>query len=464
MASSKELKALITLSGKVDPSLQSALLKAQKGTADTTMKLSKLEQVGVKALNATRKAAKATAVGLAALAVSGGAALWQLGKEGIETASNLAEVQNVVDVTLAFDVISMDPKYWYDKMIRELEQEIGETLYPGDERRIVAEELFYIIMSIANFANARANAQLIVSAVGDDLEALGALLGVSRLPASAATVTMKFTVAAPAGETVVVPAGTRVTADGKLFFATMEQTSAAYDVGSVDIDTIALTAGAAANDISAGSITTLVDPIPYISAVTNSAAPSGGSDIEDDDSLRRRIMLAPHSFSSAGAAKSYEYWARTADPAVADAKAASPSAGVVNVTVLMDGGKIPTAAQLKAVENVLSAQTVRPLGIQVNVVAAEAVSYTATAKYYISSDDTAEINAIKSRVESAYADYLVWQKAVLGRAINPDELRRRLLTAGANRVDLSSPQWTTLDDDQVAAESTSSALTYGGTL
>lgn len=183
-----------------------------------------------------------------------------------------------------------------------------------------------------------------------------------------------------------------------------------------------------------------------------------------DASLRRRIMLAPHSFSSAGAAKSYEYWARTADPAVADAKAASPSAGVVNVTVLMDGGKIPTAAQLKAVENVLSAQTVRPLGIQVNVVAAEAVSYTATAKYYISSDDTAEINAIKSRVESAYADYLVWQKAVLGRAINPDELRRRLLTAGANRVDLSSPQWTTLDDDQVAAESTSSALTYGGTL
>ena len=76
MASSKELKALITLAGKVDPSLQSALLKAQKGTADTTMKLSKLEQVGVKALNATRKAAKATAVGLAALAVSGGAALW----------------------------------------------------------------------------------------------------------------------------------------------------------------------------------------------------------------------------------------------------------------------------------------------------------------------------------------------------------------------------------------------------
>ena len=75
MASSKELKALITLTGKVDPSLQAALLKAQKGTSDTAAKLSKLERVGVKALNMTKNAAKATAAGLASLALAGGAAL-----------------------------------------------------------------------------------------------------------------------------------------------------------------------------------------------------------------------------------------------------------------------------------------------------------------------------------------------------------------------------------------------------
>lgn len=99
MASSKELKALITLTGKVDPSLQAALLKAQKGTSDTAAKLSKLERVGVKALNMTKNAAKATAAGLASLALAGGAALVKLGKVGLETASNLTEVQNVVDVT-----------------------------------------------------------------------------------------------------------------------------------------------------------------------------------------------------------------------------------------------------------------------------------------------------------------------------------------------------------------------------
>lgn len=365
---------------------------------------------------------------------------------------------------MPFDVIDMDPKFWHDKMIRELETGIGEPLYPGDERRIVAEELFYIIMSVVNYANARANAQFITSAAGEDLEALGALLGVSRLEASAATVTMKFTISAPAGVTITIPAGTRVTADGKLFFATAETVTASYDAGNVNIKAIALSPGADPNGMSVGSIATLVDPIPYVSSVANIDSPSGGSDVEDDSSLRQRIMLAPHSFSSAGAAKAYEYWARTADPAVADAKALSPSAGVVNVVILMNGGQVPTSAQLAEVNSVLSAETVRPLGIQVSAVAADQVSYTATASYYISADRAAEINEVKAAVEAAYADYLLWQKSALGRAINPDELRRRLLTAGAIRVDLTSPQWTELDADQVAAESASSALTYGGTL
>ena len=70
MASSKELKALITLAGKVDPSLQSALLKAQKGTADTTMKLSKLEQVGVKATTEEHLGFTGDGSGMAAHAVA----------------------------------------------------------------------------------------------------------------------------------------------------------------------------------------------------------------------------------------------------------------------------------------------------------------------------------------------------------------------------------------------------------
>ena len=165
MASSKELKALITLAGKVDPSLQSALLKAQKGTADTTMKLSKLEQVGVKALNATRKAAKATAVGLAALAVSGGAALWQLGKEGIETASNLAEVQNVVDVTFADSAKEIDA--WSSNLLnsyglaelaaKKYASTIGAMLKSSgvadDDMRVMSKDLTQLAADMASFYN-----------------------------------------------------------------------------------------------------------------------------------------------------------------------------------------------------------------------------------------------------------------------------------------------------------------------
>ena len=42
-------------------------------------------------------------------------------------------------------------------------------------------------------------------------------------------------------------------------------------------------------------------------------------DGETDTALRQRVQLAPHSFSVAGPELAYVYWARSADPDVADA-------------------------------------------------------------------------------------------------------------------------------------------------
>lgn len=165
MASNKELKALITLAGKIDPSLQSALLKAQKGTSDTTTKLSKLEKVGVKALSLTGKAAKATAVGLASLALAGGAAMIKLGKEGLETASNLAEVQNVVDVTFAKSSKEIDT--WSSNLLnayglselsaKKYSSTMGAMLKSSgvadDEMRSMSKDLTQLAADMASFYN-----------------------------------------------------------------------------------------------------------------------------------------------------------------------------------------------------------------------------------------------------------------------------------------------------------------------
>ena len=70
--------------------------------------------------------------------------------------------------------------------------------------------------------------------------------------------------------------------------------------------------------------------------------------------------------------------------------------------------------------------------------------------------------AIQTAAAAAYQDYLAWQSGKLGRAVNPDELRRRLLNAGACRVELTSPAYTAVAAGKVARASSSSALTYGG--
>ena len=135
----KELKALITLAGKVDPSLQVAMLKAS-GQSKKTSKIiqktfgaankgllhmagkispafqSQLQKIeagasksfGVlrkgagyvgKGFHAAGKAAKGLAIGVGAVGVVATAALAPLASQGMQYASDLNEVQNVVDTT-----------------------------------------------------------------------------------------------------------------------------------------------------------------------------------------------------------------------------------------------------------------------------------------------------------------------------------------------------------------------------
>lgn len=94
MASKKELKALITLAGKVDPSLQTALLKASKEAEKTSGKLAKIGSVAAKGLQALGKAAiavgKATVAGIGA----GTVALAGLAMKASEDADSLLKLRD----------------------------------------------------------------------------------------------------------------------------------------------------------------------------------------------------------------------------------------------------------------------------------------------------------------------------------------------------------------------------------
>ena len=77
----------------------------------------------------------------------------------------------------------------------------------------------------------------------------------------------------------------------------------------------------------------IVDPLPYVSAVSNTTVTAGGVDEEDDDSFRERIRTAGASFSVAGPAGAYRYFAMSAAP------------GICLLYTSASGGKV-TAADL----------------------------------------------------------------------------------------------------------------------
>ncbi|MAY72083.1 MAG: baseplate J protein [Halomonas sp.] len=355
------------------------------------------------------------------------------------------------------------------KTVAEVEAEIingyesiaQRTLASGDPIRLFLESIAAIIVNQRSIIDFAAKQNLLSYAQDIYIDYIGELVGVTRLAAKAAITTLQFRLSQAQSGVYTVAAGTRVNA-GELDFTTTEVLE--IPAGQLTGDVIAqcTTAGAEGNNLLPGQINTLVTPLPYIQSVTNTTTSSGGADIESDEALVERIRLAPASFSVAGPRDAYVYWALTANQAIIDVGVSSPSPGVVDVRPLLEEGEIPGTDILDQVSEVLSADDVRPLTDQVNVLAPVASNYNIDLEYWISSDDANRITTIQNAVTQAVNDYVLWQKTKIGRDINPDELLSRIKQAGAKRATITAPVFTTLNDTQVAQEGTVT-VTYQGT-
>lgn len=139
------------------------------------------------------------------------------------------------------------------------------------------------------------------------LDNLGALRGVTRLAASPATTTVRFTLSAAQKSVVTIPKGTRVSNGDVIYFETSDLAEIKIGETYIDVLCTCQESGAEGNGLIAGTINTLVDPIAYVDKVSNVNESTGGSDIESDDDLAERIYLAPGSYSTAGPKDAYIY-------------------------------------------------------------------------------------------------------------------------------------------------------------
>ena len=192
--------------------------------------------------------------------------------------------------------------------------------------------------------------------------------------------------------------------------------------------------------------------MPYVSSVRNLTTSNSGADTESDDNYAERIKLSPEKLSTAGPEDSYKYWTRTANQNIKDVNVYTPSPGTVEIRSLLENGDIPSDELLEQINSVLSATNIRPFTDKVLVKKPESIEYDIIIKYWINSSDKNRTTLIQSEVEKALDEYKQWQRSVMGRDINPDEIIQRLKNAGAKRLEISSPVFTVVGETQVARE------------
>lgn len=159
--------------------------------------------------------------------------------------------------------------------------------------------------------------------------------------------------------------------------------------------------------------------------------------MESDEDLRRRVLLAPDSYSVAGPASAYVFHALSADGDVLDASAISPRPGEVAVSVLSRSGDGTASPELlAAVRALLAGDEVRPLTDRVTVQSAGLVPFDVAAQLTLYPGPDAQLILDTA---TAALDQLLTANRRLGRNISRSAIIAALHVGGVQNVNLIEP-------------------------
>lgn len=365
------------------------------------------------------------------------------------------------------EFIEVDIENMLANMIAEYEdayyQQTGKIkkLQSGDPIRIFIYSQALRLYQAYELINYVGKQNLLKYATSTALDNIAARYGIVRKEAQKAICTIKFYLSAPQSEDIYIPQYTKISNGQNVFFQTTSQLE--IKAGEIEAETRAeaVEAGENSNSFLPGQLNVLVDPVAYVQKVENIDLTQGGAEIEDDESFRNRIFLAPESFSVAGPSGAYEYFSKQFSEEIGDLKIKSNNPGEVDIYVLLKNGEFATETFLEELKDYLSDANRRPLTDKVVVSGPVQETYNIELTYFIDSANSNLENSIKQKVENAIEDYILWQKSSIGRDINPSELVRKIINAGAKRVEITAPIFKDIDDINVAVVENKNIL-YGG--
>ena len=318
------------------------------------------------------------------------------------------------------------------------EELTGRTLYPAQAERLMINVIAYRETLLREAIQDAAKLNLVRYSRGVMLDLLAENIGVARLAAAPAECTLRWRFDPVPLVATVLPAGTAAQA-GELAFATAADVLVPAGAAEVSARAVCTTPGAAGNGFAVGQVSGLVGAQPpglTVAGVANTLATSAGADAEDDDHLRRRIVLAPEQFSNCGSVEAYKFFALGANAGITDVAVTSPEPGLVRIHPLMVDG-LPGAPVLAQVLAACSAETRRPLCDTVTAVAPDARPLVLSIGLTLYAG--ADAARAKAEAISAATAYVQQVQARLGVDVVPSQIARALHVYGVYKVTVLQP-------------------------
>lgn len=216
-------------------------------------------------------------------------------------------------------------------------------------------------------------------AVKGYLDLLGVMFNCYRKQAVKATGHVTLTTPGAKSYSITIPAGTQVKTGGSdgIYFIITEQVILSAGNLSITASIEALVAGESGN-INASTIDELPNPVDDLTVI-NTSATTGGTDEEDDDTFRARILEA----GQAGQVGT-EAWFKSMSESITgvhDAKVISnPEGEDYNVKVLVNGIETPTPdSVINAVLALLTNEDNKVAGLKITVDKPNYISTAVTA-------------------------------------------------------------------------------------
>lgn len=357
--------------------------------------------------------------------------------------------------------IERDPQVITNELIAQYEFLTGKTLYPAQVERIFIDIMAIRETLVRIGIQEAAKQNLLAYARAPILDYLAEFFQVFRLPAEPASVILEFSLDAPQANDVVIPVGTRADlgSANSLAFATLSELVIVAGQTNISGTAECTTAGTVGNGIDINKLISLVDGVGLVGVnVTNTTISTDGFDEESDEQLRERVRLAPEAFSTAGCRGAYEFYARSASPAIIDVAIVRGYYGQILIYPLTTTG-LPSQPLLDQIEAICSAEDVRPISDEVHALAPEVVEYQLNVRVYPRYGTDSSV--VLPQSEALLTQYANNNSLQLANDIVPSQIDALLSNPKVWRVEVIEPSAPIILQEHQLAICTSMTCTLG---